>query len=188
VNLEGLGQNPSASPAELRKMIGEVSKQMADLGSDVQALSHQLHSSKLEHLGLVAATESFCREISDSQKVVVDFHAENVPTDLPEEISLSMFRILQEALQNATKHSGSRRFGVRLSGGINEIQLAVSDSGIGFDPEQAIKGVGLGLTSMRERLKIVNGDLFIQSQPQLGTTIYARVPLTPRMKSAGASG
>jgi signal transduction histidine kinase len=90
---------------------------------------------------------------------------------------------LQEAIQNAAKHSGSRHFEVSLS----EVELTVRDSGIGFDPEEAMKGRGLGLTSISERLKLVNGDLSIDSQPQRGATIRARVPLATRMKSAGAS-
>jgi signal transduction histidine kinase len=95
---------------------------------------------------------------------------------------------LQEALQNATKHSGSRQFQVSLKGGANEIELTVHDSGAGFEPEEATKGRGLGLTSMQERLKLVNGQLSIDSKPQRGTTIHARVPLNPRMKSASAVG
>ena len=91
-----------------------------------------------------------------------------------------------EALQNAIKHSGSRHFDVSLRGGLNEIELTVLDSGIGFDPEDATGGSGLGLTSIRERLKLVNGKLFIDSQSQRGTTILARVPLSPKTKSAAA--
>ena len=168
--------------------IAEAGKQVQDLGSDVQALSHRLHSSKLEYLGLAAAAAGFCRELSDQQEVEIDFHSENIPKDLPKETSLCLFRVLQEAIQNAIKHSGSRHFEVSLSGGLSEIELTVRDSGIGFDPEEAMKGRGLGLTSIRERLKLVNGNLSIDSQPQHGTTIQARVPLTTRMKSAGAAG
>jgi signal transduction histidine kinase len=147
-----------------------------------------LHSSKLEYLGLAAAAVGFCREVSSRQGVEIDFHSENIPKDLPKEIQLSLFRVLQEAIQNAIKHSGSRHFEVSLSGGSGEIELTVRDSGIGFDPEEPMKGRGLGLTSIRERRRLVNGNLSIDSRPQHGTTIQARVPLTTRMKSAGAVG
>ena len=95
---------------------------------------------------------------------------------------------LQEGLQNAIKHSGSRQFQVSLSGGENQIEMIVRDSGKGFDPEEAIKGSGLGLTSMKERLKLVNGTLSIESQLERGTTIQARVPLAPKVKSASSVG
>jgi PAS domain S-box-containing protein len=187
IRLEGLQHNPS-SKAKVMNDIAETSKQMQDLASDVQALSHHLHSSKLEYLGLAAAAAGFCREVSDRQGGEIDFHSENIPRDLPKEASLCLFRVLQESIQNAIKHSGSRHFEVSLSGGLYEVELTVRDFGIGFDPGEAMKGNGLGLTSIRERLKLVNGNLSIDSQPQRGTTIQARVPLATRMKSAGAVG
>jgi PAS domain S-box-containing protein len=166
----------------------EVGNQVADLASDIQALSHRLHPPKLEYLGLAAAAAGFSRELFERHGVEIDFHSENIPKELPREISLSLFRVLQEALQNAMKHSGSRHFQVSLKGGANEIELTVHDSGIGFEPAEAIKGQGLGLITMQERLKLVDGQLSIDSKPQSGTTIQARVPLSPRMKSAVANG
>jgi signal transduction histidine kinase len=108
--------------------------------------------------------------------------------ELSKEISLCLFRVLQEALQNATKHSGSRHFQVSLSVESNEIYLTVQDSGSGFDPAEAMKGRGLGLTGMKERLKLVNGHLSIDSQRQAGARIHARVPLGLRKKSADTAG
>jgi PAS domain S-box-containing protein len=188
VNLDRLKQNLPSSAAGLRREIVEASKQLGDLGSDIQALSHRLHSPKLEHLGLVKAAASLCKEMSDQQKVSVDFHSENIPKELSWEVSLCLFRVLQEALQNATKHSGSRHFQVSLSGGSNQIELTVQDSGVGFDPEEVMKGRGRGLASMKERLKLVSGYLSIDSQPQRGTVIQARVPLSSKTKSAGSAG
>jgi signal transduction histidine kinase len=95
---------------------------------------------------------------------------------------------LQEALQNAIKHSSSRQFQVSLGGGANDVELTVHDSGIGFEPEEAIKGRGLGLTSMKERLRVVDGEFSIDSQLQRGTTIHARVPLSREDHSTGAAG
>jgi len=188
VRLDGLKRGRPALAAELGSEIEEVHEQIVELASDIQALSHRLHSSKLEYLGLAAAANGFCRELSHRNGVQIAFHSENIPRELPREISLPLFRVLQEALQNATKYSGSRQFQVSLRGGANDIELTVHDSGIGFEPEEAIKGPGLGLTSMQERLKLVDGQLSIDSKPQRGTTIQARVPLSPRMKSAEAHG
>jgi len=188
VNLDVLKRDFLPSGTDARRGIDEIKEQVVTLGNDIQALSHRLHSSKLEYLGLVAAADGFCREFSDRQKVKVEFRSDAMPKDLPKEISLCLFRVLQEALQNALKHSGAQYFEVSLKGTSNEIQLSVRDSGSGFDPEDAIKGRGLGLTSMRERLKLVGGQLCIDSQFQHGTTIRARAPLRRRTKSAVATG
>jgi len=185
VSLEGLKESLPTGATEFGSQLADASKEILDLGKEVQALSHRLHTSKLDVLGLVAAARNLCGEFAELQRVEIEFHTENVSKELPAEISLSLFRVLQEALQNAIKHSGSRQFDVSLTSRTNEIELTVRDSGIGFKPEEAIKGRGLGLTSMRERLKLVGGQLSIESQH--GTTIRARVPLAPRTKSAVAA-
>jgi PAS domain S-box-containing protein len=173
---------------ELGQRLGQASQMIKDLSNDVQDLSRQLHSPKLELLGLASAAAGFCRELSDQKGVEIDFYSENVPNELTLEVSLPLYRVLQEALQNSIKHSGSRTIQVSLKGEANEIELAVHDSGVGFEYEEAIKGRGLGLTSMIERLKIANGRLSIDSDPQRGTTLRARVPLGPTGRSAAASG
>jgi signal transduction histidine kinase len=159
--------------------VEEAHNAAAELGNDVQTLSHRLHSSKLEILGLTKATISFCKELSERQAVTIEVHAWNVPQDLPKEVSLCLFRVLQEALQNAAKHSGVTNF---------EIELTVHDSGIGVDPAEALKGDGLGLTSMSERLKLVSGELSIHSRVGAGTTIRAVVPLSSEITSPGEDG
>ncbi len=149
---------------------------ISDLTKDIQALSHRLHSSKLEYLGLVTAAKSFCRELSEQRNVRIEFKHSDIPSAVPREISLCLFRVLQEALQNAVRHSGGQDFAVEVRGTHDGIRLMVSDSGIGFDWRHAINGRGLGLISMRERLRLVNGELSIQSEPGCGTTVLARVP------------
>ncbi len=186
LNLENLKEALPASATELERGFDEVVDRISDLATDIQGLSHRLHSSQLDYLGLEVAAAVFCKEVSGWQGVEIDFNCENVPKRLSQEISLCLYRVMQEALQNAIKHSGSRHIDVSLRGELNEIQLTVLDSGIGFDPEDATRGSGLGLTSIRERLKLVNGKLFIDSQSQRGTTILARVPLSPKTKSAAA--
>jgi signal transduction histidine kinase len=95
---------------------------------------------------------------------------------------------LQEALQNAVKHSRARRFQVCVTATLTEIQLSVHDSGIGFDPETVVSDHGLGLTSMKERLKLVGGRFSVESKLEQGTTVHARVPLSRKLQSAGAVG
>jgi PAS domain S-box-containing protein len=173
-----------ASPPELGEQIGDVRKQVQDLAKDIQALSHSLHSSRLEFLGLRRTAAGFCKEVAGRQDVEIDFNSNDTPNELPLVISQCLFRVLQEALQNAIKHSGSKHFKVSLTGRPNEIELRVQDSGIGFEPGKALISRGLGLTSMRERLRLVEGQLSIDAKPQCGTTIQARVPLNAISSSA----
>jgi glucose-6-phosphate-specific signal transduction histidine kinase len=114
--------------------IRPINQQIADLAFDIQALSHRLHPSKVELLGLEAGAAGLCDELSHRHDVQIDVHFENVPTALPSGISLCLYRVLQEALQNAVKHSGSPRAHVSITGGVNNINLTVEDSGVGFDP------------------------------------------------------
>ena len=188
VGLEGIKKNLPRAAIELRMQVEEAHDAAAELGIDVQTLSHRLHSSKLEILGLTKAATSFCKELSERQGLKIDFQAENVPQDLPRDVSLCLFRVLQEALQNAAKHSGVTEFEVSFIGRPSGIELTVHDSGIGVDPAEAFKGAGLGLTSMSERLKLVSGELSIYSRVGKGTTIRAVVPLTSKMKAARAAG
>ena len=176
------------SLVELRHAIGNAMQQVSDLSTDIQRLSHRLHSSKLEFLGLAAAAAGYCGEVGDQHKVQVEFRAGNIPRELSPEISLSIFRVLQEALQNAIKHSGAQRFEVLLSHNSNKIHLTVRDPGRGFDAAEAMKGRGLGLTSMKERATLIHAELSIESRPQNGTTVYVRVPLRPTMKSGHSAG
>ena len=170
-------QGPPASAADFKREIGEVSQEIADLAADIQAVSHRLHPAKLEILGLEKAAAAFCEELSSRHNLTIDVHFENIPTALPREISLSLYRVLQEALQNVVKHSGSRHASVSLNAQIDTLDLTVKDSGAGFDPQEAMRGRGLGLTSMKERLKVVGGHLSIHSQPGHGTIVHAVAPL-----------
>ena len=188
VSLDRMKQDLRSSPAEIRRRIGEAHLEVRHLGDDIQALSHRLHSSKLEYLGLATAASGFCKEFSERQKVKVEFQCDGVPRHLPEEVSLCLFRVLQEALQNAAKHSRAERFQVSFRAAPNEIQLTVGDLGTGFDLEAALKGRGLGLTSMRERLKLVDGKLSIETQAQRGTLIRATVPLRSVAEFKRAAG
>jgi PAS domain S-box-containing protein len=184
VELEQLRQNCSDLSPALLQRIDKLRGQSSDIASDVQSLSHELHSSKLEYLGIATAMRAFCHELSAQQNVEVLFVHDEVPRTISHEVSLCLFRVAQEALQNAVKHSGVRRFDVELRYAPDALHLTVRDSGAGFDVTGSMKSSGLGLISMAERLKLVDGQLSIDSRPHQGTTIRAKVPIR---KAAGAS-
>jgi len=187
VQLQQLNQNSLILP-EVRSRMGELQKQASEIAADIQSLSHELHSAKLQYLGIAGAMRGFCREFGQQQKVEIDFQTRDLPTPLSADISLCLFRVLQEALHNSAKHSGVRHFDVRLWGTSDEIHLTVRDSGTGFDREAAKESRGLGLISMEERLKLLKGTLSIDSQPKRGTTIHARVPHTSASDSMRSAG
>jgi len=164
---------------ETGSFIASVIERLAKIGIDIQAISRRLHSSHLEYLGLATAADVLCRDLRKQQQVEIDFNCDGVPRDLPKDISLCLFRVLQEALQNAIKHSGAQRFTVELTGDSSGIRLTVSDDGVGFDQQGIDKRHGLGLISMRERMRMVHGEFGVRSAPGHGATVTCRVPLAP---------
>ena len=188
VELDGLQRSNPNLDSEAGRRMKALVKRISDIGMEVQAISHRLHSSKLEILGVVSACRSFCREVAELNKVTVDFIEEGVPRGVPEDVSLCLFRILQESLNNAIKHSGTDQFEVRLGAVSDEIQLTVRDCGVGFDAPAALSGHGLGLISMRERASLVKGTISITSKPMAGTEITLRVPIALNRESQAISG
>jgi len=176
IEIDHATENGAEMTAEARDRARELSKRAKEISSDVQSLSRQLHSSALEYLGLETGMRSWCKEFSERQKLEIVFRSHKVP-ELSQEISLCLFRVLQEALQNAAKHSGAKRVEVQLAGNSGEIHLVVSDSGSGFDVNAPGRSRGLGLTSMQERVRLVGGTIAIESTPQAGTTILVSAPL-----------
>jgi signal transduction histidine kinase len=177
VELEQASLQLPESPARMRELMQDLSNRTKELSTAVHRLSHQLHPAKLEHLGLVAAVKSFCKEVSEQEGIRIEFTHREVPTSIPEDVALCLYRIVQEALRNVVKHSGAGDARVELTGGRDAIRLQVSDPGVGFEPDPVKSNGGLGLVSMRERLRLVGGKLSIQSQPSRGTRIDVRVPL-----------
>ncbi len=163
----------------------KIREHCAGIAVDVQLLSHKLHSSKLDYLGVVAAVRGFCKEFEKQHEVNIKFTDHTVPKDLPRDISLCLFRVAQEALHNAVKHSGTRQFTVELRSSGAEIQLEVRDAGVGFEVEGARSSPGIGLMSMEERVHLVRGRFCIESKPGAGTRIVAIVPLV--VKESGPS-
>jgi PAS domain S-box-containing protein len=177
----------SGSTKDLHAILQESKRRVIAIATGVQALSHQLHSSKLEYLGLAAAVKSFCKEISEMHNVRIDFTQNGVPRNLPQQVELCLFRVLQEALRNAVKYSGTDHFEVDLFGRPADIRLRVRDFGQGFRVEDAMKSKGLGLVSMRERVNLVNGEIVIKSKPMAGTEITVHVPVPTADRASGVS-
>ena len=167
------------SPTEVQSRMQELRNELRQISDDIQALSHDLHSSKLDYLGAIAGIKSWCKEITDRHKIEVVFRSD-FSGNLPLDVGLPLFRVLQEAVNNSIKHSGGKRVEVQLRGGPGEIHLIVRDSGKGFDVESAMRGKGLGLTSMRERVRLLNGMIAIESRRMGGTNIHVCVPLEER--------
>ncbi len=181
IEIQQLGADTPNHAVDVHSRLDAVRRETLGILTDVKALAHELHSPSLEYLGIAPVMSSFCREYGERKGVEIDFKSGGLPSTVPPDISLCLFRVLQETLHNAVQHSGVRKLGVQLEETLDSIHLTVSDSGVGFDLEAALeaarKGGGLGLNRMQERLKLVKGSLFVDSQPKRGTTIHARVPL-----------
>jgi len=177
IELDLLGQKPPASTREVTSNILGLSTRVKELSSAVHDLSHQLHPSKLEQLGLVTAIRALCAELRHHQGLEVTFTHHDVPDAIPHGTALCLYRIVQEALRNVVKHGETEQAVVALSGIPGGIRLRIGDNGAGFDVTSAQGNGGLGLVSMRERLNLVGGQMVIDSRPGRGTRIDVRVPL-----------
>jgi PAS domain S-box-containing protein len=176
----GLGQLwKTLSPNEVaqRENVLEMLRGTKEMSSDLHTLSHQLHSSKLEHVGLVPALHGLCKEISEKYKIEIHFSQSEGPIDVPKDVALCMFRVAQESLGNVAKHSGAREAQVQFSANAIGISLRISDQGKGFDPAINNPAAGIGLIGMTERLRLVGGRLLVKSETDCGTEILAEVPL-----------
>jgi signal transduction histidine kinase len=182
IELEQLAQRTPADQANVRQSIHNVCARAQEISSEIQRVSYQLHPSKLDHLGLLAAVRSFCNELGDHHQVKITFRETGSHGVLPKEVTLCLFRIVQESLRNVIKHSGAREATVTLDGSEHAMQLTVSDTGHGFDAGSSEAKAGLGLISIRERLRLVGGEISIHSTV-FGTRIYVSVPLGTRTGS-----
>jgi signal transduction histidine kinase len=177
IDLEELAESVGQPNVDARQRLHELWNCVSELGADLHALSHRLHSSTLESLGLVAGVRAFCEEFTDQQEVEVVFTHENVPRTLPGDVALCLFRIVQEALRNIKRHSGANQAEVRLEGSGDKLHLSVSDRGRGFDAKERSNQGGIGIRSMEDRLRLLGGHLQIHSQPGEGTRIDAWLPV-----------
>ena len=177
LEIEQADRGSNGSAMVTKRRLEEARKHCSEIALEVHSLSHQLHSSRLDILGIAAAIKGFCREFSAKYDLAVEFTETDVPKALPEDTAVCLLRVVQEALNNARKYSGTKSFIVELTGRADEIRLAVRDQGIGFDVEKVRRTGGLGFVSMEERVNLVGGSLSVQSQPGTGTIIMAVVPV-----------
>ena len=175
--LHGLSQSTIGDDEQMRSRVEELSGQFGAVATEIFAISDQLHSSNLARLGLPAATSVFCKELSAHHDVVFHLDEEGMSRDVPNEVALALFRVMQEAVRNAVRHSGARSVTVSLRGRPAEIELEVADTGVGFDPDAVSTSQSLGLIGIRERLSLVNGECAIDARPGGGTRVRARVPI-----------
>ena len=180
MQLETLKASSLKSKSWDLQKIDELSKLTSQISTDVRKVSHGLHPALLDLLGLTAAMAEFCKEFSRLNEIEIDFVHREVPPMLPKEVTLCLYRVAQEAVRNAQKHSGCRQVRVELTGASDSIRLRVSDSGEGFEPGSA-QADRLGLVSMAERVQSLGGELLVQSRPGCGTSVEARVLLAARL-------
>ncbi len=186
VELNGFADSVRARREAIPSAIQRLQTGIDEIARDIHGLSHQLHSTKLQNLGLRAALHELCQQVSEQHGIAVTVRAKHLPESLPEEISLCLFRVCQEAINNVVKHSHAREASITVSLRGTLLKLTVSDSGVGFDP--ANRSSGIGLAGMRERMRFVGGTLAIRSASKNGTEITAEVRIPGLAKSAAASG
>ena len=186
IGIDQLKNDHPNRTAEVLDRMDAVWRQTLEILTDVKASAHELYSPRLEYLGVAAVMRIFCEEFGERKKVEIDFRSRSLPILVQPEVSICLFRVLQEALHNGVQHSGVEKFRVQLWAD-DEIHLTVSDSGTGFDLEAARRGRGLGLIRMEQRLRLVNGAFSVDSRSEKGTTVQASVPLRSAsvMRAAG---
>jgi signal transduction histidine kinase len=170
----------SAIAVPLTERLSELGKKIGHLADEMHQTSRQLHPTILNELGLEAALREECGRFSAQCKIPIQFTCEELPASTPEDVSLCLYRIAQETLRNIRKHAGATEGRVRLCGDKRGVRLFVEDTGDGFDIEEARKSGGLGLISMEERVRLVNGKFKIRSQMGVGTTVGVFVPLNEK--------
>ena len=187
IELQQLGANPGVSPDALAAALQDLWRQTTEISSEVNALSHRLHPTKLEALGFPTTARGHCRDIS-RQGVTVHFSSDAIgPGQVPSDVGLCLFRVLEEAVSNAVGHSGATQVSVTLEAGDRDLVLRVSDAGRGFDPADQRATEGLGLAIMRLRVRALGGTLNIASSPGGGTIIQARLARSASARAAAAA-
>lgn len=179
LGLENVDEATPASLADVHQRLQELVRSTSELSTDLHTLSHQLHSSTLESLGLVPAVAALCKEFTANQGIRVEFTSTEIPRSIHPDMALCVFRIVQEGLRNLKKHSGAEEAKVDLKMTGQRLEVTVRDEGYGFDLQGLHKNEGLGIRSMEERARSLGGKFEIHSQSGKGTTLKASVPVTP---------
>jgi signal transduction histidine kinase len=177
-DLAGLEKEcPPGVPARLKNKLRRVQGRIAGLSEDVRRLAHQLHPAALELLGLPAALRQICQEASRPGELRVRFAARRMRESVPPDVALCFYRVTQECLRNIARHARSDKVSVTLLAGAPGFRLSIEDNGIGFDPAAPPSKGGLGLISIKERVRLVGGTLSVQSRPGQGTRVTVEVPV-----------
>jgi PAS domain S-box-containing protein len=181
-----LGRTAAEPPGstELVGMLRSCQARISEIADGIRNISHQLHPSIIEDLGLSAALKSLCREFEQAEGISVQFEARQVPEDIGSAVASCLYRVAQESLRNIAKHAKAEDVTVLLSLDGDSLELAISDTGVGFEP--STQKTGLGSYSMNERVRFVNGTIAIDSVPGCGTSVVVRVPLNGETRTASA--
>jgi len=179
LGLEAVAETIPKSPDEADRQLHDLLNSTIELSEDMHTLSHRLHSSTLETLGLVHGVAALCKEFQVQQRVKVDFEHGEIQQSIDPDTALCIFRIVQEALRNVKKHSGADQADVRLEIDENKAHVSVRDHGKGFD-RGTMAPTGLGVRSMEERTHMLEGTFHVRSRPGEGTRVEAWVPLQPK--------
>lgn len=178
LGLETAAEMVPESPQEATRQLHELLNSAGEIGADLHTLSHSLHSSTLEKLGLVSGVNAVCKEFVAQQRIPVAFVHDNVPRSVDAGAALCLFRIVQEGLRNVKKHSGASKAQVTLETVDGSLHLSISDDGAGFNVRNLVENQGIGVRSMEERARLIGARFQIRSEPQKGTHIdvWARLP------------
>jgi two-component system CheB/CheR fusion protein len=176
-DVEILEQKLPADAKDLKRRLLTIRDDVAALSNDIRRIAYELHPSTLDHLGLAVALRSFARDFSHREGVEIHYTSRKVPVKLPPDVASTVYRVAQEALRNVAKHAGKTRVALALAGRKNKIYLSVRDDGPGFDVKAAHGNGGLGLISMQERVRLVNGKFSLKTRPGGGVLIAIHVPI-----------
>lgn len=178
---------PDASRKRARAELSAARRTLQDLATAVHNLSHELHPAKLKLLGLGLTLEALCRDVAAESGVPIAFDRSGIPPDVPEDAALCIFRVTQEALRNAVKHSAARNIAISVAWTPSRLTLRIADDGSGFDP-LASPSTGLGMLTMRERVELVGGRLTVETAQGQGTLIEAALPIPQRRRVVPQGG
>jgi signal transduction histidine kinase len=189
LELDALKSQHYIPAAQLHPALSGMAQRVRSVAADVQHVTRELHPARLEYLGLVPAVQALCQDM-EHYDLRIEVSASDWPEQLPAAVALSLYRVTQEALHNAAKHSGADAVSVRFEGRRNTLRLTVFDAGVGFEPHRMDSLSGFGMMSMRQRLRGIGGSLSVHSAPGRGTRIEAvlpRISAGPGIEPAGVT-
>jgi two-component system, NarL family, sensor kinase len=176
-DVETLEQQLPSNFPQWKTGLLSIRDEVGALSNDIRRIAYQLHPSSLDHLGLSVALRTLCDEFAEREKLQVKFTVRSVPKRIPPDIASSLYRVVQEALRNVAKHAGTTAVGITLAGAPDRLSLTIRDNGAGFDARSVKGNGGLGLISMQERVRLVNGEFSLKTRPGHGVLITIQVPL-----------